>query len=142
MTLLTHPIIYFEEGVLFPKSYSMKNFSQISPVRHKQLVTSLIQLFVGSRAYGEDRTCATGNSLFDTPSIIYFCACPCITVSYPLCISESRFRFLTRLSKSRSHLPKKNFVICFNNSPSKMMKNAFYFILKALFVLKIIELFS
>ena len=40
-------------------------------------------------------------------------------------------------SKSDSHLPKKTFFICFNNSPSKMMKNAFYFILKALFFLKI-----
>ena len=33
---------------------------------------------------------------------------------------------------------KKNF-ICFNDSPSKMMKNVFYFILKALFVLKIFK---
>ena len=37
--------------------------------------------------------------------------------------------------KSDSHLPKKIF-ICFNDSPSKMIKNVFYFILKALFVLK------
>ena len=37
--------------------------------------------------------------------------------------------------KSDSHLPKK-FFICFNDSPSKMIKNVFYFILKALFVLK------
>ena len=34
---------------------------------------------------------------------------------------------------------KKNFFIYFNDSPSKMMKNPFYFILKALFVLKIFE---
>ena len=34
------------------------------------------------------------------------------------------------------------FLICFNNSPSKIMKNAFYFILKALFVLKIFKLLS
>ena len=38
--------------------------------------------------------------------------------------------------KSGSHLPKKNFIICFFESPLKTMKNAFYFILKALFVLK------
>ena len=44
--------------------------------------------------------------------------------------------------KSDSHLPKKNFIICLNDSPSKMMKKAFYFILKALFVLKIVEYFS
>ena len=39
--------------------------------------------------------------------------------------------------------PSKNtFFICFNDSPSKMMKNAFYFILKALFVLKIFRFLS
>ena len=44
--------------------------------------------------------------------------------------------------KSDSHLPKKIYFICFNDSPSKVMKNAFYFILKALFVLKIFKLLS
>ena len=34
------------------------------------------------------------------------------------------------------------FYICFNDSPSEMMKNAFYFILKALFVLKIFKFLS
>ena len=43
--------------------------------------------------------------------------------------------------KSDSHLPKK-FSICINNSPSKMMKNPFYFILKGLFVLKIFKFLS
>ena len=39
--------------------------------------------------------------------------------------------------------PSKNFfVICLTESPLKMMKNAFYFILKALFVLKIFKFFS
>ena len=33
---------------------------------------------------------------------------------------------------SESHLPKKNCVICFIESPLKMVKNAFYFILKLL----------
>ena len=32
--------------------------------------------------------------------------------------------------------------ICFNDSPSNMMKNDFYFILKALFALKIFKFFS
>ena len=32
--------------------------------------------------------------------------------------------------KSDSHLPKKILFICFNERPSKMIKNAFYFILK------------
>ena len=42
--------------------------------------------------------------------------------------------------KSNSHFQKKIF-ICFNDSPSKMMKNAFYFILKVLFVLKMFKIF-
>ena len=33
--------------------------------------------------------------------------------------------------------PSKKKIICFNDKPSKMMKDTFYFILKALFVLKI-----
>ena len=37
---------------------------------------------------------------------------------------------------------KKNLFICFNDSLSKIMKNAFYFILKALFVLKIFNFLS
>ena len=46
-------------------------------------------------------------------------------------------RFKVGLSPS-----KKNGVICFIESPLKMMKNAFYFILKALFVLKIFKFLS
>ena len=38
--------------------------------------------------------------------------------------------------KSDSHLLK-NYFICFKDSPLKMMKNAFHFILKVIFVLKI-----
>ena len=34
------------------------------------------------------------------------------------------------------------FFICFNDGTSKMMKNVFYFILKALFILKIFKLLS
>ena len=44
--------------------------------------------------------------------------------------------------KSESHLPKTFFFICFDDSSSKMMKNAFYFILKDLFVLKIFKISS
>ena len=40
-------------------------------------------------------------------------------------------------SKLDSHLAKKIFFFCFNDSPSKKMNNVFYFILKDLFVLKI-----
>ena len=43
---------------------------------------------------------------------------------------------------SNSHLPKKKCVICFIESPLKMMKNAFYSILKALFILKILKFLS
>ena len=42
--------------------------------------------------------------------------------------------------KSSSHLPKKKCFIYFNGVPLKLMKNTFYFILKALFVLKIFKL--
>ena len=44
--------------------------------------------------------------------------------------------------KSDSHLPKKICFICLFESPLKMMKNAFYFIIKALFVLKIFKFLS
>ena len=40
--------------------------------------------------------------------------------------------------KSDSHLPK-NCLICFNESPLKMIRSAFYFILKDLFILKIFK---
>ena len=39
--------------------------------------------------------------------------------------------------KSDSHLPKKHLFILFDENPLKMMKKSLYFILKALFVLKI-----
>ena len=44
---------------------------------------------------------------------------------------------LTGALKSDCHYPKKKNYICFKDSPSKITKNAFYFILKSLFVLKI-----
>ena len=44
--------------------------------------------------------------------------------------------------KLDSHLPKISFYICFNDSPLKMMENAFYFILKALSVLEIFKFLS
>ena len=58
---------------------------------------------------------------------------------------NSSFKKRNHLRKLTANLkldcnPQKN--ICFNDSPSKMMKNAFYFILKALFVLKIFKLLS
>ena len=44
--------------------------------------------------------------------------------------------------KSDTHPPKNFFIISFNDSSSKLMKNGFYFILKALFVLKIWKFLS
>ena len=44
--------------------------------------------------------------------------------------------------KSDYHLPKILFLICFNDSSPKTMKNAFYFILRAFFILKIFEFLS
>ena len=46
------------------------------------------------------------------------------------------------LSNSDSHLLKKNWVICFDEIPLKMMKNTFYLILKAFFVLKTFKFLS
>ena len=59
-------------------------------------------------------------------------------MSFNMARSDWRFRVKSsRTLNSDSHLPKTIFFICVNDSPSKMMKNAFYFILKALFVLNI-----
>ena len=53
--------------------------------------------------------------------------------------------YLTFLPSSlkAGHLPSKKIIfICFNESPLKMMKNAFCFILKGLFFLKIFKFLS
>ena len=52
------------------------------------------------------------------------------------------FKRTGRLSKSDSHIPKKICVTCFHESLLKMMKNAFYFMLKALFILKVFKFLS
>ena len=53
-------------------------------------------------------------------------------------ISEEMKRILSNITlKSNTHLPKKICVICLTESTLKVMKNVFYFILKALLVLKI-----
>ena len=65
-----------------------------------------------------------------------------------LCYVESGITkdFLTNTTiialKSDSHLPRKICFICFNESPLQMTKNAFYFILKALFILKVFNFLS
>ena len=47
-----------------------------------------------------------------------------------------------RKIESRTLTFQKNYIICFNESPLKFMKKAFYFILKALFILKIFKFLS
>ena len=65
-----------------------------------------------------------------------------------LCYVESGITkdFLTNTTiialKSDCHLPRKICFICFNESPLQMTKNAFYFILKALFILKVFNFLS
>ena len=49
---------------------------------------------------------------------------------------------MTVTLKMDIHLPTKIFFACFDESPLKMMKNAFYFILKSLFVLEIFKFLS
>ena len=47
-----------------------------------------------------------------------------------------------RISENQTLIFQKKFFISFNDSPSKMMKNAFYFIVKALFVLEMFKFLS
>ena len=54
----------------------------------------------------------------------------------------SRTNFLKLNVNVRLSTFKKEILIYFNDSLSKIMKNAFYFILKALFVLKIFKFLS
>ena len=46
---------------------------------------------------------------------------------------------IRKIPKSKSHLSKKYCFICFNKSPLKAMENAFYFVFKAISVLKIFK---
>ena len=49
---------------------------------------------------------------------------------------------LLKILKSDSNFVRKILFICFNEGPLKTMENAFYFILKALFVLEIFKFLS
>ena len=63
-----------------------------------------------------------------------------ISLDFHICISvplKTKRAFKVRPSPS-----KQNSFICFNGSLLKMMKNAFYFTLKALFILKILNFLS
>ena len=62
---------------------------------------------------------------------------------YVLLVAPLRFIDFVKSMFKVGLSPSKNFfVICFIESPLKMIKNAFYFILKALFVLKIFKFLS
>ena len=69
--------------------------------------------------------------------IISFCLIKNFTFSLTFCILAAEPNFLNLYSD----LPNKN-CFSFNESPLKMLKNAFYFIFKGLFVLKIINVLS
>ena len=61
------------------------------------------------------------------------------------CVASLLFWFWEELRRIKVRLPtsKRRFVlIFFYDIPSKIMKNAFYFILKAIFVLRIFKFFS
>ena len=57
-------------------------------------------------------------------------------------IPKFQTEFPKQYLKSDFHLPQKFCFIYFHDSPSKMIKNAFYFILKALFVFNIFKFLS
>ena len=69
--------------------------------------------------------------------IISFCLIKDFTFSLTFCILAAEPNFLNL----HSDLPNKYF-FSFNQSPLKMLKNAFYFIFKGLFILKIINFLS
>ena len=62
--------------------------------------------------------------------------------SYFMTTSFRLLKSSLKLLKSDSHFPREFLFIFFNESPLKIMKNAFYFILKALFVLRIFRFLS
>ena len=59
--------------------------------------------------------------------------------SFPLCFE---FNVFLKNLKSDSNLPKEVCIFCFIERPLKMMKNVFYFILKALSILKMFKFLS
>ena len=72
----------------------------------------------------------------------WFCK-SCIQKEIPFSnINDTEYTHLTKDLKSDSHLPKIFCFISFTESLLKIMKNTFYFILKALFLLKIFKFLS
>ena len=68
-------------------------------------------------------------------------SCRPVTLLNVTLLKRMYFLFQLKL-KSYSHLPKKSLFTCFDEILLKMMKNAFYFILKALSFRKIFKFLS
>ena len=84
--------------------------------------------------------CSTKHFLWKLMNLFHISECLSLELrgKYPFSMNReyfSPYMFFT----SRVLTSKKKFVFCFIESPFEMMKNAFYFILKALFVLKIFQ---
>ena len=83
--------------------------------------------------------------------LILFCCCCCFfyfkwyylkILNFPVYINVNLLPYvLLWMLKLDPHLLK-NCFICFNESPSKITRNTFYFVLKASFILNVIEFLS
>ena len=72
--------------------------------------------------------------------LLFIVVCPSISRAFISMLSNCQPReCCTQWYQSRPLTFQKMFFTCFNDSPSKMMKNAFCFILKTLFVLRIFK---
>ena len=77
--------------------------------------------------------CASSKNLFQIQIIL---------VTIPTRTYNFKVKKISSSLKEDSCLPKEFCFICFNASSLKMMKNAFYFILKALFIVKMFKFLS
>ena len=73
------------------------------------------------------------NLVTSSRSFLFLIICP---------LKGSQFKTNNEVNLFKVRLSPSKKIICFNKSPLKMMENAFYFILKALFVFKIFNFFS
>ena len=68
--------------------------------------------------------------------------CSLLLLTREVCLVKKSLKSLTFSLKSDSHLPEKVVLFTPDESPLKMMKNTFYSILQALFVLNMFKLLS
>ena len=74
---------------------------------------------------------------------VYNDSCDYIEVKDTLCWNDSQISLIwIKYINSDSYIPQKTCIICLTESPLKMMKNAFYFILEDIFVLKTFKFLS